>query len=259
MTTSHEQSKTASELKAVHTPLAVRKRLEETRSDRNLGEFVLGGIDGTITTFAIVAGAIGADLAAGIVVILGIANLIADGFSMGIGVFLGKRSENQHIEKTRRMEERHIALIPKGEIEEVRQIFAAKGFEGKDLERVVEVITSDRDRWVDTMILEEHGLIPEGKNPGRAGITTFSAFIAVGVIPLIPFLVNVVIPGWVSAPFIWSAVLTGFAFFLIGAIKSRFVDASWLYGGLEILGIGGFAAGVAYGIGYALKGLVDAI
>ena len=86
------------------------------------------------------------------------------------------------------------------------------------------------------MILEEHGLIPEGKNPSRAGITTFSAFIAVGVIPLIPFLVNVVIPGGVSTPFIWSAVLTGFAFFLIGAIKSRFVDASWLYGGLEILG-----------------------
>ena len=256
---SRDRDETLSKLEADHTPGAVRKRLESRVADQNLGEFVLGAIDGAITTFAIVAGAVGADLAAGIVVVLGVANLIADGFSMGIGVFLGSRAENQRIERTRRMEERQIELIPEGEIEEVRQIFAAKGFEGEDLERAVEVITSDRDRWVETMIREEHGLRPEGKQAGRAGVVTFSAFVAVGTIPLIPFLVNVAASDSIAAPFAWSAALTGVAFFLVGAVKSRFVDGSWIYEGLETLAVGGFAAGVAYGIGYALRGLVDAI
>jgi VIT1/CCC1 family predicted Fe2+/Mn2+ transporter len=254
-----ERDETPSEPEADQTAGSVGERLGSKLADQNLGEFVLGAIDGTITTFAIVAGSVGADLSAGIVVVLGIANLLADGFSMGIGVFLASRAENQRLERTRRAEERHTKQVPEGETEVVRRIFAEKGFEGEELERVVEVITSDRDRWVETMIREEHRLTTEPKRACRAGLVTYLAFVIAGTIPLIPFFVTIAGSKDVSGPFVWSAAFTGLAFFLVGTVKSRFVEGSWLYEGIETLAVGGFAAGVAYGIGYALRGLVDAI
>ena len=254
-----DRSQTISELRAVHTPQAVSRRLAAARQDSNLGDFVLGAVDGAITTFAVAAGAVGAELSTSIVVVLGVANLLADGFSMGISVFLGSRAETQRVERTRRMEEMQIDLVPEGEMEEIRQIYAAKGFEGAELERVVEVITSDRDRWVETMIREEHGLLPEGRDSRRAGGVTFLAFLVVGLIPLLPFIVDIAISGGVSSPFIWSIALTGVAFFGVGAVKSRFVDGSWWYEGLETMAVGAVAAGLAYAVGVLLRGLVDSI
>ena len=97
-------------------------------------------------------------MSSGIVILLGLANLRADGFSMEAGNFLGMRAENQSESKARRGEEREIETHPQGEQEEIQQIFAAKGFKGETLEEVVKVITADRKRWVDTMMQEEHGI-----------------------------------------------------------------------------------------------------
>ena len=122
-------------------------------------------------------------------------------------------------------EETHIAEYPAGEREEIRQIFKQKGFSEDDLERAVEVITSDRERWVETMLAEEHGMSANGPIPWRAAAVTFVAFLVIGAIPLAPFLAE-----WlglsVDAPYAASALLTGVAFFLVGAAKSRFVDHS---------------------------------
>ena len=115
----------------MHTPDRVSQRLEEGTPQSYLKDMVYGGIDGTITTFAVVAGVVGADLSAGIVVILGLANLVADGFSMGVSNFLGTHAEKQFLHKIRKEEEAEIQLIPDGEREEIRQIYAAKGFEGE--------------------------------------------------------------------------------------------------------------------------------
>ena len=156
-------------LKREHTDEAIARRLAAAKSHSYLGDFVLGAVDGAVTTFAIVAGAAGAGLSNGIVLVLGLANVLADGFSMAAGNFLRARSDQQLLEQFRLMEEAHIDRIPEGEREEIRQIFRGKGFDGEMLERVVQVITEDRQQWVNTMLTEEWGLRLEPPSPWRAG------------------------------------------------------------------------------------------
>ncbi len=172
---------------AEHTPEAIRKRIESNHSQDYLKDSIYGAIDGAVTTFAVVSSVTGAGLSSGIVIILGLANLLADGFSMAAGNFVGTRAENQSQRKARREEEAEIESNPAGEKEEIRQIYAAKGFEGKTLETIVEVITSDKKRWLDTMMQEEHGV--SGHNPSalKAGLATFSAFLIIGGIPLVAY------------------------------------------------------------------------
>lgn len=200
-----------------------------------------------------VAGVEGADLSVSVVLILGGANLIADGFSMAVSNFLGLRAERQLLERARSEEERHVRLVPEGEREEVRQIFATKGFEGDDLERVVEVITADPDLWVSTMLSEELGLGGNEPSPLRAGATTLLAFVVVGAFPLLPFVLDAALPGGVSHPFAWSAAMTAIAFFSVGSLKARFVEQAWWRSGLETLAVGGAAAVLAFVVGALLK------
>ena len=155
------------------------------------------------------------------------------------------------------MEQRHIKLIPEGEREEIRQIFIRKGFAGDDLERAVDIITSNEKRWVDTMLVEELGLTLEGPSPFRAALMTFLAFCVVGLLPLLIFIYGYFVPTEVQSLYLISAGLTAVAFFMVGAAKSRFVDQSWYSSGFETLGIGGVAAFLAYIVGVLLRGIVN--
>lgn len=243
------------ELHEQHTPAAVHRRLQNGIEHSYLRDFVYGAIDGAVTTFAVVAGVAGAGLRTSIVLILGAANLVADGFSMAVGNFLGLRSEHQRRAEAERREREHLRLIPEGEREEVRQLLGRKGFRGEDLERAVRVITADEDRWVAYMMTEELGFPHQEPDPYRAAGSTFLAFVVVGAVPLVAFVGDLIAPGAVSAPFVWSAVLTGVAFFLVGAVKSRFVVQPWWRSGGETLLLGGAAATLAYVVGTALGGL----
>jgi len=243
-------------LSAEHAPEAVRRRLGAAPIPSYLRDFIYGAIDGAVTTFAVVAGVEGAGLSASVVLILGVANLVADGFSMAVSNFLGLRAERQQVDRARLQEERHIDLVPEGEREEIRQIFAAKGFAGADLERVVEVITADRDLWVSTMLSEELGLGGTRPSPLRAGATTFLAFVTVGALPLVAFAADAVAPDGLEHAFAWSAAMTGVAFFAVGSLKARFVEQAWWRAGLETLAIGGAAATLAYAAGALLASVV---
>lgn len=241
---------------AEHTPEAIRKRLKDGISTDYLKDSILGAIDGAVTTFAVVSSVAGAGLSSSLVIVLGIANMLADGFSMAAGNFSGTRAENQSARKYRREEEEEIENHPEGEREEIRQIFRAKGFEGETLEQVVETITSDKKRWVDTMIQEEHGLPLHPPSAIKSALATLVAFLTIGTIPLLAYFLDAAFGTFSGSAFPAACALTGIAFFAIGAFKSRFTDQHWLSGGLETLVIGTVAALMAYLIGYLLRPLI---
>ena len=233
-----------------HSVEAIKARLSAGPRHNYLRDWIYGGIDGSVTTFAVVTGVVGAHLAPVVIVIMGFANLVGDGFSMAASNFLGTRSEHDDMSHLATIEHRHIELAPEGEREEVRQIFSSKGFAGVDLERVVELITSDRERWVRTMLTEEYGLPQSARSPWLAAITTFSAFVVCGLAPLIPFLIHI------SNPVTVSIVVTGAVFFVIGSVKSRWSTVPWWRSGLATLLVGGAAAGLSFVVGVLLKNLV---
>jgi VIT1/CCC1 family predicted Fe2+/Mn2+ transporter len=239
-------------LRAEHTAGAIDARLD-ANSQSYLRDFVYGAIDGIVTTFAVVAGVAGAGLEDRVVVILGAANLFADGFSMAVSNLLGSRAERQQRARARLDEERQIRLLPEGEREEVRRIYAAKGLEGETLEAVVEAITADRELWLNTMITEELGFAPSERSPLRAAAMTFVAFLALGSLPLLIFAAQSALGVDIDAPFFWSAVLAGVAFFAVGTVKARFVEQAWWKAGLETLALGGVAAALAYAVGIVLQ------
>lgn len=163
----------------------------------NLRDFVYGSIDGIVTTFAVVAGVSGANLADEVVLILGTANLVADGFSMSVSNFLASRADRQQ-----------------------------RG--------------------------EEPGQLA---GPLRAAGVTMAAFVALGSLPLLPFVAELAGTGAGADPFVLSAVLAALAFFSVGAVKSRFVAQRWIWAGAESLALGGAAAVLAYLTGLALGGI----
>jgi VIT1/CCC1 family predicted Fe2+/Mn2+ transporter len=233
-----------------HDPRQIAHRLARGPSVSYLRDWVYGGIDGAITNFAIVAGSIGAGLSARVVLILGIVNILADGFSMAAANFSSTRTEIEEYERIRRMEERHIERDPKGEREEIRQIYRAKGFEGDDLERAVSIITADRNRWIETMMSDEHGVPAVQRSPMRSAITTFFAFLLCGLVPILPFAIAL------DSAFVVSTATTGAVFFAIGSIRSLWSPRHWWHTGTETFLIGTVAAAVAYAAGDILRNLV---
>ncbi len=248
---------TKSEFEHAHDHDAIADRVSSTTQHNYLRDFVYGAIDGAVTTFAVVTGVAGAGLNPRIVIVLGLANLIGDGFSMAASNYLGTRTEEQLREKARAMERRHIRQIPDGEREEVRQIFASKGFQGKDLERAVEIITENEERWIRTMLVDELGFSLDGPSPLKAAATTFVAFCLVGLLPLLAFIFGLFVPTQAGALYLLSIVMTAVAFFLVGAAKSIFVEQRWYWAGLETLAVGGVAASLAFIVALLLKGIAE--
>lgn len=215
-----------------------------------LRDWVLGGIDGTVTTFAVVAGVVGANLSPSVILVLGAVNLLADGFSMASSNYLATKAERDDAVHLETIEHDHVKTDPEGEREEVRQIFSAKGLEGDELERVVGIITADRSRWIRTMLTEEYGLAWQVRSHWLAALSTFSGFFLCGLVPLIPFILGI------PRAFPLATASTGGVFFAIGSVKSKWATISWWRSGFETLVVGLVAAALAYGVGVLLKSVV---
>lgn len=233
-----------------HNPEMIRKRLSLGPKRQNISDAVLGGIDGCITTFAVVSGSVGAGFPSTVAVILGFANLFADGFSMAVSNYESSKAEADYFESIKKIEERHIEEIPEGEREEIRQIFKAKGFEGRLLEKVVDTITADKGIWLEIMLMEEHGLSKTKQSPSISAAVTFLAFVTVGAVPLLPYIVSSL---EMSQQFTISAFLAGTMFFLIGMLKSLALAQPVFLSGLRTVLTGGAAAAVAYYTAYFLR------
>lgn len=219
-----------------------------------ISEFVYGGIDGAITTFAVVAGAAGADAGITWVLIFGFANLIADGFSMSVGNFFSTKAERDNYNRHLAVEYWEVENLREKEIQEIREIYEAKGFKGELLDEVVKVITSNKDVWVDTMMKEELEMTRESKTPISTAMVTFLSFFVIGLIPLLSYVLAI----WVALEESWlfpiSCAATGVAMLLIGNLKSMVTGQNRWRGMLETAGLGGLAALLAYWVGEVLAG-----
>ncbi|MCT8339242.1 VIT1/CCC1 transporter family protein [Flavobacteriaceae bacterium TK19130] len=235
----------------LHKSFSLSKRFENY-----LGEFVYGGIDGSVTTFAVVAGAVGAGLDSAIIIILGFANLLADGLSMSIGAYLSAKTQQDSYEKHKKIEYWEVDNLPKKEREEIEEIYAGKGFEGELLQQVVDTITADRDRWVSVMMKEELNMVEEERSPFWIGFSTYVSFILIGLLPLLLYVWDYFSELQLDL-FLWTSVLTGIGFLCIGILKAKVTQSKMLKSIAETLFLGAIAAIVAYFVGDILEQLIS--
>lgn len=242
---------------AAHTHEQLETCLREKgRRSQYLADAVLGATDGVVTTFAVVAGAAGAHLSSGVVLIMGFANLLADGFSMAVGNYLGARSQQEYWHEERQREIWEIENLPQAEREEIRRLYQRKGFEGETLERIVGTITTDKKLWLDEMMREELGIQEESIAPFMSGLVTFMAFVIAGFLPLLSYVLAFFNQDLLPSAFPISLGLTAIGLFGVGAARRFMTRRPWWLSGLEILGIGGLAAACAFIVGYLLRGFI---
>ena len=203
-----------------------------------------------------VAGSVGAGLDSVIIIILGFANLLADGFAMSVGAYLSSKSNKDNYEKHRQIELWEVEQMPEAEKEEIREIYRAKGFYGDLLEQVVQVITSDKNRWVNEMMKDELQMMEDDKSPVYIGAVTYISFILIGLIPLIIYVVDFINPLNRNL-FLIASILTGIGFMIIGLLKAYVNQTRFWKGILETLLLGGIAATVAYFVGDLLESIIS--
>ncbi len=243
-----------------HDPEASRKAHEsdgapeEHRTGRGqyLKSFVYGGLDGIVTTFAVVAGVAGANLSTSVVLILGVANLIADGISMAFGDYLSTKAENEYAAAERVRETWEVKNYPDGEKREMVELYMEKGIAEQDAKIAVDALSKIEKPWVDIMMVEELGLIENPESPLKNAMVTFSSFIFFGAIPVLIYVVAKFIPFFAAHTFALACVLTGITLFILGTLKIYFTRQPWYRAGLEMLLLGGFAAAAAYAVGVLL-------
>ena len=244
--------------KKAHSVFATEQHQQE--KGRYLKSIVYGGLDGIITTFAVVAGVKGATLSLAIVLILGIANLLADGMSMGIGDYLSSKSEIEYQKKEREREAWEVENYPEGEKLELIELYQSKGLSEEDAKTVVDIFSKDPKTWVDIMMVEELGILEETESPMGNAIATFISFVIFGAIPLLTYVLALFIDTLASNSvllFTIACISTGITLFVLGALKTNITGKNLWISGLETLLVGAAAAGAAYLIGFGLSFLVN--
>jgi VIT1/CCC1 family predicted Fe2+/Mn2+ transporter len=224
-------------------------------SSRYLGDMVFGGLDGIITTFAVVSGVAGAQLGARVVLIMGLANLFADGFSMAIGAYLSSKSDQEYYQREREREAWEVQNFPEGERAELFEIYHSKGYSEEDTKNLVEIKTRNPELWLDTMMIEELGMLKDESKPIINALTTLIAFILAGSIPMFIYIIGLFFPISATVTFPISLGFSALGLFGLGAAKVFVTHRNALKSGWEMLLVGGLAAGVAYLVGTLLKGI----
>lgn len=236
---------------------------QHEQSGSQLKGIVFGGLDGILTSFAIIAGSVGANLSPVAMLALGVSNVLADALSMGAGEFLSSRSYNAYVTKEREREAWELQNYPAGEIAEMVELFVARGMSREDAEVVIQRMAKYKDFFVDLMMTEELSL-PVPSDTGamdafKDGFTMFCAFAFFGMLPLIGFvLAGIFYPEVTSEGlFMIACGVTSVCLLALGAFKAQFHDKQYLRSGLETLLLGGACAAVAYFVGQAVAGFTS--
>ncbi len=215
-----------------------------------VAEIVYGGVDGIVTTFAIVAASAGAGLSSTVIFILGFANLLADGFSMGVSSYLSKKTEADDLAKKRRQLESTLHSDKKRE-SKINSFMSSYGVAGNLLRHVTKKI-SDDPKASKSFLRRHNDVETDIEDPKLTGLFTFLAFIAVGAFPLSVYLIDVVWDHSSSSTFIFSSILAAIAFALVGYFKSRVTHSPRLRSIIETVLLGIIAAFIAFGVGFLL-------
>jgi len=184
-----------------------------------------------------------------VILVLGIANLLADGFSMAAGNYSATKSDLEKIDYLTDVEKNHIMRYPGGEEEELRQILIRYGYRDDNLETAVNTIKTSPLLWIDLMLQGEYGTSSVRPEPIGAALVTFASFILCGSVPLLPFLLHM------QNAMIVAGLATMVVFFLVGAWKTRWTNRNWWRSGFETLVIGASAAAIAFGCGHLLSSI----
>jgi VIT1/CCC1 family predicted Fe2+/Mn2+ transporter len=214
-----------------------------------LSNVILGGQDGLVNVLGVILGVAAATNDARIVLVAGLAATFAESVSMGAVAYTSTVADSDYYESERERERRHIEKAPMLERDEIRQIYAGKGFEGELLERIVDKITADPAVWVAVMMSEEHNLAPISRSQSlRAALIVGASAVVGSLIPLVPFaFLPVVMSMWVSV------AVTALVLFAVGAYKARLTVGSPGRSGAEMAVIGTVSALVGYAVGALLK------
>ena len=241
-----------------NVPLAKGKLIEQVRlhdhrdphrHSSRLSDVILGGQDGLVNVLGVILGVAAATQDARIVIAAGLAATFAESISMGAVAYTSTLAENDLYHSEKEREYRHIRLAPDVEVEEIRDIYLKKGFEGETLEKIVDVITSNPDVWVDVMMSEEFQMTPPEKTQAlRSALVVGLSALVGSLIPLLPFFfLNVVLSIGLSI------IIAALALFIVGAYKARVTIGKPFRSGIQMAVIGTVSALAGYVVGLIFK------
>lgn len=216
---------------------------------------VFGANDGIITTFAVVAGVTGANLPSSTVIILGLANMIADGISMALGDYLGERSEQKHRRQQFKVERWEVDHIPEEEEKELDNYLKMRSVDQGDRKQLIKIIKKHPNFWTELGFIDEMGVVPGLNNQiWKSGVITFFSFVFAGSLPLLPYFTTFLgVKIETNVQFFMSVIATASSLFIIGSMRTLVTRGKWWKNGFEMLGIGTLAATAAYLLGALIK------
>ncbi|HLC72129.1 MAG TPA: VIT1/CCC1 transporter family protein [Candidatus Nanoarchaeia archaeon] len=222
-----------------------KEALMHPKGGKYMRSLIFGFNDGTVSNLALVAGLSGAMLGSKVVILGGLADMIAGAISMGLGNYIATKSQVEFYRHEYQREKYEIKAMPSLEKREIEELYKKKGFKGKELAMVVHRITSNKKRWLNVMMEEEIGVSKKNiESPIVVGIITFFAFLIAAAIPVIPF---VFIP--VGSALLWASVTCMSLLFLVGILKTHYTGRDWLRSGIEMVVIGAIATLTSYYLG----------
>jgi len=241
--------------KQAHKPHG-KKEPHGGQASEYIESVVFGGLDGIITTFAVVAAAVASQLSYGTILIVGFANLLGDAIGMAIGDYLSSVAENDHEKSERKREQWEMDNVPELEKKEMIEVYKNKGMSELDAKTVVELLFQSKNAFLDVMMIEELKMLPsENDGAWKGALVTFGSFMVLGGLPMLPYLFSAKYTQQASRDVVfWVAVgLFTLSLYILGAFKGKITGKKWWLTGFTMLLNGGVTTVFAYFVGYLLQ------